>query len=206
MAERSGLDPSCPRCGEPISGTEAQCPSCGLDFLDAEGGLSQEAIDAMLDDADIQRPGPRLQAGYYTPAWVRLLVGLAISVPMAPLVLFVVESVVPIPLWIGGLVFLVGWFVPGYLLSRRAVPSVIVATGLLLLGITMAVTPLAIVIGRTLFGTDATAIGTLGTNVLAAQTAFLAIGLVVVGLGAVVYRHAARTRDSWAEQAAEMRE
>ncbi|QCC52278.1 zinc ribbon domain-containing protein [Halapricum salinum] len=195
-----GIDASCPQCGEPISGHEGRCPSCGLDFLDGEGGLSEDAIDAMLADAGIEGPEATPHGALSTPRWVRLLVGLSITVPMGPLVMFVVESVWPVPLLVSVFAFLVGWLVPGYLLSRWRVPTAIVALGLLLVGLTLSVTPLLIVGGRALLGTDASEIGTLGSNVVAAQTAFLLIGLVVVGLGAVVYRHAVSRREAWTQR------
>ena len=197
------VEASCPRCGESITGHDGRCPSCGLDFLDEAGGLSDDAVDAMLDDVDLDRPGPVPRGGYYTPQWVRLIVGLAISVPMAPLTLFVAESVAPVPLWVGAIVFVLGWGLPGYLLSRLAVPSVIVATGLLVVGATMAVTPLVIVAGRTVLGTDESQIGALGTNVWAAQGAFLAVGVAVLALGALAYRQATGKRKRWAERASE---
>jgi len=195
-----GIDASCPQCGEPISGHEGRCPSCGLDFLDGEGGLSEDAIDAMLADAGIEGPEATPHGALSTPRWVRLLVGLSITVPMGPLVMFVIESVWPVPLLVSVFAFLVGWLVPGYLLSRWRVPTAIVALGLLLVGLTLSVTPLLIVGGRALLGTDASEIGTLGSNVVAAQTAFLLIGLVVVGLGAVVYRHAVSRREAWTQR------
>jgi hypothetical protein len=203
MDDESGVDASCPRCDEPITGHEGQCPSCGLDFLDEEGGISQDAIDEMLGDVDIDGPDAMPLGDLRPPRWVRLLVGLSITVPMGPLALFVAESVAQIPLWLSLLAFTFGWLVPGYLLSRFPVPSLVVAGGLLVVGVTMAVTPLVIVAGRAVLGTDATEIGALGSNLLAVQTAFLLIGLVVIGLGAVVYRHATAKRDSWAERVAD---
>ncbi|MFW6382725.1 MAG: zinc ribbon domain-containing protein [Haloferacaceae archaeon] len=194
-----GIDASCPQCGEPISGREGRCPACGLDFLDDDGGLSQDAIDAMLADADIAPPDAA-PGRFVTPPWVRLLVGLAITVPMGPLVMFIAESVAPVSLTLAVVSFVVGWLTSGWLVSRWTVPSAIVAAGLVLVGVTMAVTPLVIVAGRALLGTEADEIGTLGSNVLAAQAAFMLVGLVVLGLGAVVYRHAAIKRASWDEQ------
>jgi hypothetical protein len=200
MSDDPVVDASCPRCDEPITGQEGRCPSCGLDFLDDDGGLSQEAIDEMLSDVGIDHPDAIPRGDLYPPRWVRLLVGLSITVPMGPLVLFVAESVAPIPLWLSLLAFTLGWLVPGYLLSRFPVPSLVVAGGLLVVGATMAVTPLVIVAGRAVLGTEASAIGAFGSNMLAVQTAFLLIGLAVLGLGAIVYRQATAKRESWAEQ------
>lgn len=206
MDDEPAVDASCPRCDEPISGHEGRCPSCGLDFLDEEGGLSQDAVDEMLADVGIDEPDVRPRGELYTPRWIRLLVGLSITVPMGPLVMFVAESAAPIPLSVSILAFVLGWLVPGYLLSRFTVPTVIVAGGLLLVGVTMAVTPLVIVTGRTLLGTDASEIGALGSNVMAAQAAFLLVGLIVLGLGIVVYRHATAKQAAWSARAAESRD
>ncbi|MFW6435242.1 MAG: hypothetical protein ACOCY1_02575, partial [Halovenus sp.] len=132
--------------------------------------------------------------------WIRLLVGLAITVPMGPLVMFIAESVAPISLTLAVVWFVAGWLASGWLVSRWTDPSAIIAAGLVLVGVTMAVTPLVIVAGRTLLGTDADEIGTLGSNVLVAQAAFLLVGLIILGLGAIVYRHGATKRTIWDEQ------
>lgn len=197
MPELDELDnqPACPQCGEPISGHERHCPDCGLDFLDEDGGLSEDAVDAMLEDLDMSREslGPRTE--FYAPHTVRLVIGLAICIPMAPLTLFIAESVVSLPLWASAVVFGLGWIVPGYVLSGFRIPSLVVAAGLVLIGLTMAVTPIVIVAGRRLLGTESGAIGTFGSDAAAAQGVFMLVGLVVVGLGAIVYRTVMANRD-----------
>ncbi|MFW6017457.1 MAG: hypothetical protein ACOCPX_01405 [Halapricum sp.] len=194
------VDVTCPRCETVITGHDGSCPSCGLVFLDDDGGLTDEAAQALFEDSDLDLERLDLsRGGYYTPQWVRLLVGLAISTPLAPVVLFVAGSIVSLPLWAGGLVFVLGWFLPAIALSRLALPSVIVAAGLVVLGSTLVLAPPAIVVGRTIVGSDAETIGTFGPDAWTAQAAFLAIGLVVLVLGAFLYRYARRKRDAWAE-------
>jgi len=184
---------TCPRCGSSITEHGGTCPDCGLVFLDEDGGLTEEAADALFEDRDLD-----IAEGTYVPQWVRLLVALAITAPMAPVVLFVVGSVVSLPLWLSGLVFLSGWFLPAMALARLAVPSSIVAAGLVVLGATLASTPVLIVVGRTILGVDAQSIGAFGSDAWAAQTAFLAVGSVVLVLGVFLYRYAGRKRNQWA--------
>lgn len=199
--EREGPSPeaTCPRCGSSITEHDGTCPECGLVFLDEDGGLTEEATDALFEDTDINLDDLDIDQGTYVPQWVRLLVALTISAPMAPVVLFVVGSIVPLPLWPSSLVFLVGWFLPAMALARLAVPSAIVAAGLVVLGATIATTPLLIVLGRTILGVDAQAIGAFGSDTWAAQIAFLAVGSVVLALGGFLYRYAGRKRNQWAQ-------
>ncbi|MCU4718917.1 zinc ribbon domain-containing protein [Halapricum hydrolyticum] len=197
---REDVEATCPQCGTSIADHDGSCPSCGLVFLDDEGGLTDEAADALFEDSNLDLENLDLsRSEYYTPQWMRLIVGLAISTPMAPLVLFVVGSIVSLPLWVSGLVFVLGWLLPAVLLSRLALPSVIVAVGLVVLGSTLALAPPAIVVGRAVVGSDAETIGTFGPDAWAAQAAFLAVGIVVLGLGGFLYRYASVKRGAWAE-------
>lgn len=197
---RDDVEATCPQCGTSIADHDGSCPSCGLVFLDDGGGLTDEAADALFEDSDLDLENLDLsRSEYYTPQWVRLIVGLAISTPMAPVVLFVVGSIVSLPLWLGGLVFVLGWLLPAVLLSRLALPSVIVAAGLVVLGSTLVLVPPAIVVGRAIVGSDAETIGTFGPDAWAAQAAFLAVGVVVLVLGGFLYRYASAKRGAWAE-------
>ena len=194
------VEVTCPRCGTSITDRDGSCPSCGLVFLDDEGGLTDEAVDALFEDSDLDLENFDLSRdGYHTPQWVRLIVGLAISTPMAPVVLFVVGSIVALPLWASGLVFVLGWVFPAVLLSRLALPSVIVAIGLVGLGSTLVMVPPAIVVGRVIVGSDAETIGAFGSDAWMAQAAFLAVGVVVLVLGGFLYRYASAKRGGWAE-------
>ncbi|QSG04840.1 zinc ribbon domain-containing protein [Halapricum desulfuricans] len=191
---------TCPRCGASISDHDGSCPSCGLVFLDDDGRLTDETATALFEDSDLDLETLELSGNeFYTPRWVRLLVGLAISAPMAPLVAFVAGSIVSLPLWVGSLVFVFGWALPAVVLSRLALPSAVVAAGLVVLGSTLVSAPAVIVAGRTLVGSNASTIGAFGPDVWTAQAAFLAIGVIVLVLGAVLYRYVNARRDAWAE-------
>ena len=207
MAEETGgISADCPRCDEPIDGDEDACPNCGLEFLDPEGGLSEDAMQALLDNADVTLPTEGGDGGFSAPKTIRLFVALAITIPMAPLVAFIGVSVFPLPTWASVVLATLGWVVPAYLLARFRVPTLVVANGLLLIGLTMATTPLVIIGGRTILGTDPGDIGALGSNVFAAQSIFLAFGLVVLAVGLLVRRYAVATRARWEREAAESRE
>lgn len=199
--EHAGANPeaTCPRCESSITEHDGTCPECGLVFLDEDGGVTEEAADALFEDTDLDLEDLDLSGGTYMPQWVRLLVALTITVPMAPVALFVVGSIVSLPLWLSGLVFMLGWFLPAMALARLAVPSLIVAAGLVVLGGTLALTPLLIVVGRATLGTDVQSIGAFGSDIWAAQTAFFAVGSVVLVLGGFLYRYAGRKRGRWAQ-------
>ncbi|QSG08538.1 zinc ribbon domain-containing protein [Halapricum desulfuricans] len=194
------VEATCPRCGASIGDHDGSCPSCGLVFLDDDGRLTDETATALFEDSDLDLDTLDLSGNeLYTPRWVRLLVGLAISAPLAPLVAFVAGSIVSFPLWVGSLVFALGWALPAVFLSRLALPSAIVAAGLVVLGSTLVVTPPVIVAGRTLVGSNAETIGAFGPDAWTAQAAFLTVGAVVLVLGAFLYRYVKRKRDAWAE-------
>lgn len=188
---------TCPRCDEPVEGEETACPECGLQYLDGEGGLSQDAIDAMLEEADVSPPEDLSPDRIGTPLSVRVFVALAITVPMGPVVTLVAVSVVPLEGFGAALVFLATWTTSAYVLARSPVPTTIVANGLVLLGATMATAPIVIAVGRAVVGTDAADVGALGSNVAALQGVFLAIGLGIVAVAVVVRRHALATESRW---------
>lgn len=199
MSDEGGpFGASCPRCEEPIDGDNDACAACGLAFRDEEGGLSDDAVQAMLDNVDVPKPQQRGPVSVSAPATMRLVVGLAITIPVAPIVLFIASAIAPLPVFVSTLLFTLAWAVPGYVLARRrALPTYIVADGLLLTGLVLASAPMVIVAGRALLGTAPGDIGALGTNVYAAQSVFLLIGLVVLGVGALIRRHAVAEQARW---------
>ncbi|MUV89151.1 hypothetical protein GJ629_03910 [Halapricum sp. CBA1109] len=198
-----GFRATCPRCDAEITGEETACPECDLTFLDEDDGLSDEAVQAMLDDVDVDDLDSPAPGRIGAPATVRLFVGLAITAPLAPLVVFVALAVVPLPTWAAVALGTAAWTLPGYLLARPLVPTQIVANGLLLVGVVLSTTPLTVTAGRALVGTDASDVGALGANVADAGPLFLTFGLVVLVVGAVVRRHALSTRARWERDAAE---
>ena len=195
MSEEGGrFGAECPRCEAAIDGTEDACPECGLEFIDDEGGLSQEAIDAMMADVDASLPESALRGDDYMPGWIRLMVALAITVPLGPVVALIALAIVPLPAWVGAFVLGLSWLLAAYALANFAVATLIVANGLLLIGGILAASPLLILGGRSLFGTAPSEVGELGRNVFAAQEFFLGIGLLILFIGAIVRRHAVATR------------
>lgn len=191
---------SCPRCDAPIDGGEQACPECELTFIDEDGGLSDDAVDAMMADVDVSMPEAGLGRGPFLPGWIRLFVGLAITLPLAPVVALVAVAIAPLPTWAAVVVFTLAWLVPGYRLARHSVPTLIVANGLVTIGVVLTGTPLFVAGGRALLGTDPADVGALGTNVTAAGELFALVGVVVLAVGILVRRHALATRARWRRQ------
>jgi len=201
MSDEGGrFGAECPRCEAAIDGNEETCPECGLEFIDEEGGLSQEAIDAMMADVDASLSKEALQGDNYMPGWVRLMVALAITVPLGPVVALIALATVPLPAWVGAFVLGLSWLLAAYALANFTVATLIVANGLLLTGGILTASPLLTIGGRSLFGTAAEDIGELGQNVFAAQEFFMGIGLLILFIGALVRRHAIATRARWERQ------
>jgi hypothetical protein len=201
MSEDGGrFGATCPRCDAPIDGGEDACPECDLTFIDEEGGLSDDAIDAMMADVDLSMPEDGPVRGSFLPGWIRLFVGLAIALPLAPVVTLVAVAVTPLPTWAAVVVFTLAWLVSGYRLARYSVPTLIVATGLVATGVVLTGTPLFVAGGRALLGTDPGDVGALGTNVAAAGELFALVGVVVLAVGLLVRRHALATRARWRRQ------
>jgi len=184
------FDARCPRCDAFVDGDHAVCPECGLRFLDEDGGISDEVVDALFETADVMPPEELSPTRFGAPRSIRIGVALAISLPLAPVVTLVVLSVLPLPGILTALVALAAWSVPAYALSGSTLPTLIVANGLGVLGLTMATAPLVIAAGRALAGTDPARIGPLGTNVVAIQGIFLVVGVAVLAGGVALRRQA----------------
>lgn len=136
---------SCPSCGEPVPAEARFCPHCAT-AIDADGDavdLSDMDADGLpADPAELLSEddgGTRRAAGR-----VRVLAGLAVSVPLAPLVLFLVGSVVSLTVWTGSLVFLGGWLLPAAALSRARVPAEAFGWSLYLVAACTLLVPLAV--------------------------------------------------------------
>jgi len=78
---------------------------------------------------------------------VRALTGLAVAIPLAPLALFLVNSVVPQTVWTAPVVFLTAWLVCGAVLSRARVPVEAFGRSLYLLALGTALVPVALLVG-----------------------------------------------------------
>lgn len=143
-AETGAESLSCPECGESLPGDARFCPYCST-AIDEEGGtvdLSELDADIVEDPAEFlieDDDGNRQASGP-----IRALSGLAVAVPLAPLVLFLVSSVVSMSVWTAGLVFITGWIVPAAILSRSRVPAEAFGRSLFLVGICTLLVPLAV--------------------------------------------------------------
>lgn len=170
---------SCPECGESLPGDARFCPYCST-AIDEDGGtvdLSDLDADIVDDPAEFlveDDAGNRQASGP-----IRALSGLAVAIPLAPLVLFLVSSVVSLSIWTAGLVFLTGWIVPAAILSRSRVPAEAFGRSLFLVGVCTLLVPLAVRGDSGPVGT-----GQLSFDVVAGLS--LVIALVAIGLGVFV--------------------
>ncbi|MFB6195841.1 MAG: zinc-ribbon domain-containing protein [Haloplanus sp.] len=170
----------CPECGEGLPADARFCPYCST-AIDESG----EAVDLSELDGDLVEDPAQLlvedDAGNRTAAGpVRALAGLAVAIPLAPLVLFLVGSVVPLSVWTAGLVFLSGWLVPAAVLARSRVPAEAFGRSLFLVGVCTLLVPLA-VRGRDSGLVDG---GALSFEVVAGLSMLIAV--VAIGLGLYV--------------------
>jgi hypothetical protein len=143
-ADTAEVELSCPECGAGLPGDARFCPHCST-AIDESG----ETVDLQgLDGAAVEDPVELLvedDAGNRTASGpIRALSGLAVAIPLAPLVLFLVGSVVPLSVWTAGLVFLSGWLVPAAVLARSRVPAEAFGRSLFLVGVCTLFVPLAV--------------------------------------------------------------
>lgn len=170
---------SCPECGESLPGDARFCPYCST-AIDEDGGavdLSDLDADIVDDPAEFlveDDAGNRQAAGP-----IRALSGLAVAIPLAPLVLFLVSSVVSLSVWTAGLVFLTGWIVPAAILSRSRVPAEAFGRSLFLVGVCTLLVPLAV-----RGGSGPVDGSQLSFDVVAGLS--LVIAIVAIGLGVFV--------------------
>jgi len=176
----------CPDCGESLPAGARFCPFCET-AIDEEGGVVDlsdlEGFDVegqpeLLETED----GERRAAGH-----VRALTGMAVAIPVAPLALFLINSVVSMTVWTAPVVFLVAWFVCGAALSRARVPIEAFGRSLYLLAVGTALIPVSLLYGNA--GFDLTAAGS--TFRAVAVVCAVAAGAMLV-LGQYVTRQGRR--------------
>lgn len=184
-APGDGGERECPDCGESLPGDARFCPYCAT-AIDEDGA----AVDLSdLDGSDVPGDPATLletdEAGRRRASGpVRALSGLAVGVPLAPLVLFITGSVVSLTAWTGALVFLGGWLCAAAVLARARVPIEAFAWSLYLVAACTLAVPLAVSAG------DAgPAVGP-GVDFDLVAGASLLVALASVALGTVVRRQA----------------
>jgi len=82
----------CPECGDPLPAAASYCPHCETALDGSTVDLSE--LDGLLDEGDVADLVEADAGGRRASGPVRLVSGLAVSLPLAPLVLFLVGSVV----------------------------------------------------------------------------------------------------------------
>lgn len=171
---------ACPECGNGLPADARFCPHCStaidesgeaVDLSDLDGDMIEDPTKLLVEDD----AGNRTATGP-----VRALSGLAVAVPLAPLVLFLVGSVVPLTVWTAGLVFLSGWLVPAAVLARSRVPAEAFGRSLFLVGVCTLLVPVA-VRGR---NSGIVPGGALNFEAIAGLS--LLIAVVAIGLGLYV--------------------
>jgi len=111
---------------------------------------------------------------------VRVLAGLAVSIPLAPLVLFLVGSVTSLSVWTASLVFLAGWFGPAAVLSRSRVPAEAFGRSLYLIAVGTLLIPVVIDVSGDTWG-DAVSFDTVALVSLAIAAVLVVLGTFVTG-------------------------
>jgi hypothetical protein len=178
----AGDDLSCPECGESLPPNARFCPYCST-ALDEAG----EAVDLSELDGDVLPEEPSVllsedETGLRRAAGpVRVLSGLAVAVPLAPIVVFLVGAVTSLSAWSAGLVFLAGWFVPAAVLARARVPAEAFGYSLYLIAVATLLVPVAIEAGGEQSWGD-----TLSVSFETVAAASLTIAAVLVVLGTFV--------------------
>jgi hypothetical protein len=148
IADAAEESVECPACGASLPAGARFCPECAtaidedgaaVDLADLDGDILPADPTELLveDDSGLRRASGR----------VRVLAGLAVSIPLAPLVLFLVGSVVSLSAWTGALVFLGGWFGSAAILSRARVPAEAFGRSLYLIAVGTLLIPVAVEVG-----------------------------------------------------------
>jgi len=179
-------DLSCPECGEGLPGGARFCPYCSTAIDEGGEPVALSELDGDLVD-DPAKLLVEDDAGNRTARGpIRALSGLAVAIPLAPLILFLVGSVVSLSVWTAGLVFLSGWLVPAAILARSRVPAEAFGRSLFLVGVCTLLVPLA-VRGRE---SGLVGGGTLDFEVVAGLS--LVIAILAIGLGLYVSNQASK--------------
>jgi len=176
----------CPGCDESLPVDARFCPFCETAIDEAGEAVDLSELDGFDTDGrpeflDVAE-GERRATGR-----VRALTGMVVAVPLAPLVLFLVNSAVALTAWTAPPVFLVAWFVCGAVLSRARVPIEAFGRSLYLLAVGTALVPVSLLYGNA--GLD---VSTGGSTFRVLAVACTGIAAVMVVLGRYVTRQGRR--------------
>jgi hypothetical protein len=176
----------CPECGDPLPADARFCPRCATPIgEDGEAAPLSEFDDRFDGDpAELLsvEGGERRASGR-----VMVVAGLAVALPLAPLGLFLANTVRPLSIWNAALVFLGCWLAPGAYLARARVPAEAFARSCYLIAAGAALIPVGL-----RFGGNALAADDLSVSVATvAAVALLVAGLATL-LGRFMHRQATR--------------
>jgi hypothetical protein len=149
MASEEASEP-CPECGEQLPPGARFCIHCETDLTgEGEEPVDLSELDGLLEPEDIEEllidDGETRRANRV----FRVLAGLAVSIPLAPLFFFIASSFLPSGGVLSVLLFVAAWLGPAALLSRTRLPAeafgrslFLIAAGSLLVPLTLYVRPL----------------------------------------------------------------
>lgn len=170
----------CPECGETLPAGARFCPHCEAALSEDGAPVDLSELDGLFDGEDqpefLTREGGERRAS----GKVMVIAGLAVSIPLAPLGLFLVNSVRPLSIYTAPLVFLGSWLAPAAYLARARVPAEAFARSLYLVAVGTVLIPIGLRVGG---GEPAVAFGTVMT------VALVIAGLAVL-LGMFMHRQA----------------
>ncbi|WP_135363236.1 zinc ribbon domain-containing protein [Halosimplex halophilum] len=168
----------CPECGDPLPADARFCPRCATPIGEDGEVVALSDLDDRFDGDPAEllsvEGGERRASGR-----VMVVAGLAVALPLAPLGLFLANTVRPLSIWNAALVFLGCWLLPGAYLARARVPAEAFARSCYLIAAGTALIPVGL-----RFGGNGLAAGDLSVSV----TAVAAVALLVAGLAALLGR------------------
>ncbi|QLH83694.1 zinc ribbon domain-containing protein [Halosimplex pelagicum] len=176
----------CPDCGDPLPADARFCPRCAtpigedgeaVDLSELDGRFDEDPAELLTVEAGERRASGR----------VMVLAGLAVALPLAPLGLFLMNTVRVLSLWSAALVFLGCWLAPAAYLARARVPAEAFARSCYFVAAGTALIPAGL-----RFGGNGIAAGDLSVSVaLVTAVALLVAGLAAL-LGTFMRRQASR--------------
>jgi len=176
----------CPDCGDPLPADARFCPRCATPIGEDGEAVDRSDLDARFDEDPTELPS--VEAGERRASGRAMVVaGLAVALPLAPLALFLVNTVRAQSVWSAGLVFLGGWLAPAAYLARARVPAEAFARSCYLVAAGTALIPVGL-----RFGGNGVAAGDLSVSVATVTAVALVVAGLAVLLGRVMHGQATR--------------